>query len=149
MLEDRLSVRASFISGYFIFSSFHPSIFSLRSRFFFSYIYTYCHSVCSSSLSLSLSISLFLSPFLLFSFPLVHIFIRSVLHSPLSRVFPNSILNLNHDLTVATLCSLLLSQAPRSWACSYYKLPNYNSKGLTYSTCYEKKIKNERLRMIG
>lgn len=122
MLEDRLSVRASFISGTSSSVSFIP-LFFLPIPSFSLLPFVHLHL-------LSFALSPLPFPFLplSFSFPSVHIFIRCVLHSPFSRVFPNSILNLNHDLTVTTLCSLLPSQAPRSWACSRYKLPNYNPK---------------------
>lgn len=51
-------------------------------------------AVRALSCFLFLSLSRSLLPFSLWS---THISIRSVLHSPLSRVFPNSVLNLNHD----------------------------------------------------
>lgn len=92
MLEDGLTVRASFISGTsdpFISPLLPPF---LRFLFFLSYVYIY-H--CSRSFLLSLPLRPSLSLWSIYPYALC---------SPLSRVFPNSILNLNHDLTVLPHC---------------------------------------------
>lgn len=92
MLEDGLTVRASFISGTsdpFISPLLPPF---LRFLFFLSYVYIY-H--CSRSFLFSLPLRPSLSLWSIYPYALC---------SPLSRVFPNSILNLNHDLTVLPHC---------------------------------------------
>lgn len=93
---------------------------SLRSLFFRTSAFIVFHSPPPPLLFFLLPFILLLSTLFL-SGPYIH-----TLCSPLSRVFPNSILNLNHDFTdFTTLCSLLPSQVPRLWACSHYELPNY------------------------
>lgn len=79
-----------------ILSSLHFFPPFLRFLFFLSYVYIYhCSRSFLFSLSLPLRPSLSLSLWSIYPYALC---------SPLSRVFPNSILNLNHDLTVLPHC---------------------------------------------